>query len=95
MSAVSSPMPSRRWPGVRVERSLQRKVCVDGTLMKEFVLSEPVTPDLSDYLRNFGDMEILAAQWKAVPLLRKDTLHLREGSHRGGYRRGAVFTRGP
>jgi len=57
-------MPLRRWPGVRVERSLQRKVCVDGTLMKEFVLSGPLTPDLADYLRNFGKVEILSLNGK-------------------------------
>jgi hypothetical protein len=44
---------------VRVERSLQRKLCVDGSLMKEYVLSGPVTRDLADYLGNFGEMEIL------------------------------------
>jgi hypothetical protein len=57
-------MPSRRWPGVRVERSLQRKLCVDGSLMKEFVLSEPLTRDLADYLGNFGEVEILTLQGK-------------------------------
>ncbi|MGA2934003.1 MAG: hypothetical protein ABSD81_02480 [Methanomicrobiales archaeon] len=44
---------------MRVERSLQRKLCVDGTLMKEFVLDEPVTPDFADYLRNFGEVKII------------------------------------
>ena len=57
-------MPSRRWPVVRVERSLQRKVCVDGSLMKEFVLSGPVTMDLAEYLRNFGKVEILPLHGK-------------------------------
>ncbi|MDD1661916.1 MAG: hypothetical protein LUQ49_05585 [Methanomicrobiales archaeon] len=49
---------------VRVERSLQRKVCVDGSLMKEFVLSGPLTLDLADYLRNFGEVEILSLHGK-------------------------------
>ena len=49
---------------MRVERSLQRKVCVDGTLMKEFVLSEPVSPELAGYLGNFGTVEILALHGK-------------------------------
>jgi hypothetical protein len=49
---------------VRVERSLQRKLCVDGSLMKEFVLSEPLTRDLADYLGNFGEVEILTLQGK-------------------------------
>ncbi|MDD1658859.1 MAG: hypothetical protein LUP92_01195 [Methanomicrobiales archaeon] len=43
---------------MRVERSLQRKLCVDGSLMKEFVLDEPITEDLADYLRNFGEVKI-------------------------------------
>lgn len=49
---------------MRVERSLQRKVCIDGSLMKEFVLSEPLTLDLAEYLRNFGGVEILALHGK-------------------------------
>ena len=49
---------------MRVERSLQRKVCVDGTLMKEFVLSEPVSPDLAEYLGLFGAVEILPLHGK-------------------------------
>ncbi len=51
---------------MRVERSLQRKLCVDGSLMKDFVLSGPVTPDLADYLRNFGDVEILDLHGKRL-----------------------------
>ncbi|HVN66647.1 MAG TPA: hypothetical protein VMT31_08550 [Methanomicrobiales archaeon] len=51
---------------MRVERSLQRKICVDGSLMKEFVLSEPVTPDLAEYLRNFGEVEILTLHGKQL-----------------------------
>ena len=49
---------------MRVERSLQRKLCVDGSLMKEFVLSEPLTLDLAEYLRNFGEVEILPLHGK-------------------------------
>jgi hypothetical protein len=50
---------------LRVERSLQRKLCVDGSLMKEFVLSEPITEELSDYLCNFGEVEILSLMGKS------------------------------
>jgi hypothetical protein len=50
---------------LRVERSLQRKLCVDGSLMKEFVLSEPVTMDFAEYLRNFGKVEILSLLGKS------------------------------
>jgi hypothetical protein len=57
-------MPSGRWQGVRVKGSLQRKLCVDGSLMREFVLSEPLTTDLADYLRNFGEVEILSLHGK-------------------------------
>jgi hypothetical protein len=49
---------------VRVERSLQRKLCVDGSLMKEYVLSEPLSLDLAEYLRNFGGVEILILHGK-------------------------------
>jgi len=49
---------------VRVERSLQRKLCVDGSLMKEFVLSEPISEDFADYLRNFGEVKILTLHGK-------------------------------
>jgi len=49
---------------MRIERSLQRKLCIDGSLMKEFVLSQPITPDLADYLRNFGVVEIIALHGK-------------------------------
>lgn len=51
---------------MRVERSLQRKICVDGSLMKEFVLSERVTTDLAEYLRNFGEVEILPLHGKLL-----------------------------
>ena len=49
---------------MRVERSLQRKVCVDGSLMKEFVLDEPVTMDLAGYLRNFGEVKVMTLHGK-------------------------------
>lgn len=49
---------------MRVERSLQKKVCIDGTFMKEFVLSDPLTVDLADYLWNFGQVEVLTLQGK-------------------------------
>jgi len=49
---------------VRVEKSLQRKLCVDGSLMKEFVLSEPISEDFADYLRNFGEVKIMTLHGK-------------------------------
>ena len=51
---------------MRVERSLQRKVCVDGSLMKEFALSGPVLTDLAEYLRNFGEVKILSLHGKQL-----------------------------
>jgi len=63
---MPSRMPLQRWRRVRVERSLQRKVCVDGSLMKEFILSGRVTADLADYLRNFGKVEILTLHGKQL-----------------------------
>jgi len=32
--------------------------------MKEFVLSDPLSPDLAGYLRNFGEVEILTLHGK-------------------------------
>jgi hypothetical protein len=49
---------------VRVERSLQGKRCVDGSTMREFVLSGPLTRDLALYLGNFGKPEVLALNGK-------------------------------
>ena len=43
-----------RWPRVRVVKSVQTKVCVDGSLMKEFVLDEPLTPAFLSFLKAFG-----------------------------------------
>jgi hypothetical protein len=39
---------------VRILRSVQTKVCVDGSLMKEYVLDEPLTESFLEFLRNFG-----------------------------------------
>ena len=39
---------------MRILRSVQTKVCVDGSLMKEFVLDEPLTEGFLKFLMNFG-----------------------------------------
>jgi hypothetical protein len=39
---------------VRIVKSVQTKVCVDGSLMKEFILDEPLTPEFLVFLRSFG-----------------------------------------
>jgi hypothetical protein len=39
---------------VRIVKSVQTKVCVDGSLMKEFILDEPLTPEFLVFLRAYG-----------------------------------------
>jgi len=39
---------------VRIVKSIQTKVCVDGSLMKEFALDEPLTPAFLHFLEHFG-----------------------------------------
>lgn len=42
---------------MRVVKSVQSKVCVDGSLMKEYVLDEPLTPAFLAFLRSFGTVK--------------------------------------
>jgi hypothetical protein len=42
---------------VRIVKSVQTKVCVDGSLMKEFVLDEPLSPDFLRFLESFGTVK--------------------------------------
>jgi hypothetical protein len=51
-------MPCGRWPRVRVVKSVQTKVCVDGSLMKEYVLDEPLTPAFLEFLQLFGTVKV-------------------------------------
>jgi hypothetical protein len=44
---------------VRILRSVQTKVCVDGSLMKEYVLDEPLTEGFLEFLGNFGTVRSL------------------------------------
>ncbi|WP_067048745.1 hypothetical protein [Methanofollis ethanolicus] len=44
---------------MRVVRSVRHKSCADGTLMKEFVLSAPLTEGFFSYLENFGRVEAM------------------------------------
>jgi len=39
---------------VRILKSVQTKVCVDGSLMKEYVLDEPLTEGFLKFLEQFG-----------------------------------------
>jgi hypothetical protein len=52
-------MPSARWRRVRVLKSVQTKVCVDGSLMKEYVLDEPLTEGFLKFLEQFGTVRFL------------------------------------
>jgi hypothetical protein len=42
---------------VRIVKSVQTKVCVDGSLMKEFVLDEPLTGGFLEFLSHFGTVK--------------------------------------
>lgn len=44
---------------MRVIRSVRHKSCADGTLMKEFLLSAPLTEGFFSYLENFGCVEAM------------------------------------
>jgi hypothetical protein len=39
---------------MRILKSVQSKVCVDGSLMKEYQLDEPLTADFLVFLESFG-----------------------------------------
>jgi hypothetical protein len=44
---------------VRIVKSIQTKVCVDGSLMKEYVLDEPLTGEFLGFLEKFGTVRSL------------------------------------
>jgi hypothetical protein len=44
---------------VRILKSIQTKVCVDGSLMKEYVLDEPLTESFLKFLEKFGTVRSL------------------------------------
>ena len=44
---------------MRVLKSVQTKVCVDGSLMKEYVLDEPLTEGFLRFLELFGTVRYL------------------------------------
>jgi hypothetical protein len=50
-------MQCGRWLWVRIVKSVQTKVCVDGSLMKEYVLDEPLTTAFLAFLRSFGTVK--------------------------------------
>jgi hypothetical protein len=44
---------------VRILKSVQTKVCTDGSLMKEYVLDEPLTEGFLKFLEQFGTVRHL------------------------------------
>ena len=44
---------------MRIRKSVQTKVCVDGSLMKEYVLDEPLTEGFLKFLTQFGTVRSL------------------------------------
>jgi len=44
---------------VRICKSIQTKACVDGSLMKEYVLDDPLTEGFLKFLENFGTVRFL------------------------------------
>ena len=59
MNAGQRQMRFVRWQQVRIVKSVQTKVCVDGSLMKEYVLDEPLTESFLKFLENFGTVRFL------------------------------------
>ena len=43
---------------MRIVKSVQTKVCVDGSLMKEFVLDEPFSAEFLGFLKSFGTVKL-------------------------------------
>ena len=44
---------------MRIVRSVQSKVCVDGSLLKEYLLDEPLTEEFLTFLKYFGSVRLL------------------------------------
>jgi hypothetical protein len=57
---------------VRILTSIQTKVCVDGSLMKEYVLDTPLTEDFLKFLENFGTVRFLEQLKKPYFSFEKD-----------------------
>jgi hypothetical protein len=46
---------------MRIVRSVQSRVCTDGSLMKEYLLDEPLSQEFLTFLQNFGRVRYLPA----------------------------------
>ena len=57
---------------MRIVKSVQTKVCVDGSLMKEYVLDEPLTEGFLKFLENFGTVRHLEQLRKPYFSFEKD-----------------------
>lgn len=44
---------------MRILKSVQTKVCIDGSLMKEYILDEPLTESFLRFLEQFGTVRLL------------------------------------
>jgi hypothetical protein len=44
---------------MRIVRSVQSKVCVDGSILKEYLLDEPLTEEFLTFLKHFGSVRFL------------------------------------
>jgi hypothetical protein len=44
---------------VQIVKMKKFKQCRDGSVMNEFLLDEPVTPEFLDYCRHFGEIKLL------------------------------------
>jgi len=49
---------------MRIVRSVQSRVCVDGSLLKEYLLDEPLTDKFLAFLKYFGSVRILSQMKK-------------------------------
>lgn len=54
---------------MRILKSVQTKVCVDGSLMKEFVLDEQLSGGFLKFLEQFGTVRLLEQTEKTVFLV--------------------------
>jgi hypothetical protein len=72
MSAGSRQKQSVRWQRMRIVKSVQTKVCVDGSLMKEYVMDEPLSQEFLMFLQNFGTVQFLEQLKKPYFSFEKD-----------------------
>jgi hypothetical protein len=52
-------LPAGRGIIMRIVRSVQSRVCVDGSILKEYLLDEPLTEEFLAFLKHFGSVRFL------------------------------------